>query len=85
MEIKKELTDYTENEFLELINLLFIGEFSSEEEHDELVNHIVKITEHPNGTDILYYPEAGVEDSPEGVIKFIKKWRAENGKPGFKE
>ncbi|CNH28154.1 bacteriocin immunity protein [Yersinia pekkanenii] len=85
MELKKELTDYTENEFLELINLLFIGEFSSEEEHDELVNHIVKITEHPNGTDILYYPEAGVEDSPEGVIKFIKKWRAENGKPGFKE
>ncbi|PJG62014.1 bacteriocin immunity protein [Yersinia kristensenii] len=85
MEIKKELTDYTKNEFLELINLLFIGEFSSEEEHDELVNHIVKITEHPNGTDILYYPEAGVEDSPEGVIKFIKKWRAENGKPGFKE
>ncbi|WP_145511904.1 bacteriocin immunity protein, partial [Yersinia kristensenii] len=51
MELKKELTDYTENEFLELINLLFIGEFSSEEEHDELVNHIVKITEHPNGTD----------------------------------
>ncbi|CNC24835.1 colicin immunity protein [Yersinia intermedia] len=85
MELKKELTDYTENEFLELINLLFIGEFSSEEEHDELVNHIVKITENPNGTDILYYPEAGVEDSPEGVIKFIKKWRAENGKPGFKE
>ncbi|WP_404346311.1 bacteriocin immunity protein [Yersinia kristensenii] len=85
MEIKKELTDYTENEFLELINLLFIGEFSSEEEHDELVNHIVKITEHPNGTDILYYPEAGVEDSPEGVIKFIKKWRAENGKPEIKE
>ncbi|WP_420074137.1 bacteriocin immunity protein, partial [Yersinia sp. 2544 StPb PI] len=32
MELKKELTDYTENEFLELINLLFIGEFSSEEE-----------------------------------------------------
>ncbi|WP_145537815.1 bacteriocin immunity protein [Yersinia kristensenii] len=85
MELKKELTDYTENEFLELINLLFIGEFSSEEEHDELVNHIVKITEHPNGTDILYYPEVGVEDSPEGVIEFIKKWRAENGKPGFKE
>ena len=48
MELKKELTDYTENEFLELINLLFIGEFSSEEEHDELVNHIVKITENPN-------------------------------------
>ncbi|WP_145577493.1 bacteriocin immunity protein [Yersinia mollaretii] len=84
MELKKELTDYTESEFLELINLLFIGEFSSEEEHDELVEHIIKIADHPNGTDILFYPENGVEDSPQGVLETIKKWRAENGKPGFK-
>ncbi|HDL8760820.1 TPA: bacteriocin immunity protein, partial [Yersinia enterocolitica] len=25
------------------------------------------------------------EDSPEGVLAEVKKWRAENGKPGFKE
>ncbi|MGN1725185.1 bacteriocin immunity protein, partial [Yersinia enterocolitica] len=24
-------------------------------------------------------------DSPEGVLAEVKKWRAENGKPGFKE
>ncbi|WP_032899316.1 bacteriocin immunity protein, partial [Yersinia bercovieri] len=75
MDLKNELTEYTESEFIELINSLFIGNFSSEEEHDAVVDHIVKITEHPNGTDIIYYPEQGVEDSPQGVLYTVKKWR----------
>ncbi|WP_311237989.1 bacteriocin immunity protein, partial [Escherichia coli] len=24
-------------------------------------------------------------DSPEGIVKEIKEWRAANGKPGFKQ
>ncbi|ANI53640.1 colicin transporter [Pseudomonas sp. DR 5-09] len=44
----------------------------------------MKISEHPSGSDILYYPAEGVEDSPAGALKAIKEWRAANGKPGFK-
>ncbi|HCP3240855.1 bacteriocin immunity protein, partial [Escherichia coli] len=24
-------------------------------------------------------------DSPEGIVKEVKEWRAKNGKPGFKQ
>ncbi|MCB5304321.1 bacteriocin immunity protein [Yersinia bercovieri] len=81
----RKLTEYTENEFLELIKTLFDGGFRSEEARDVVVNAIVDAAEHPDGTDILFYPSNDSEDSPEGILNVIKKWRAENGKPGFKE
>ncbi|NQD94293.1 bacteriocin immunity protein, partial [Pseudomonas sp. CrR25] len=31
-----------------------------------------------------FYPAAGVDDSPEGVLSEVKKWREANGLPGFK-
>ncbi|CNJ07970.1 bacteriocin immunity protein [Yersinia bercovieri] len=81
----RKLTEYTENEFLELIKTLFDGGFRSEEARDVVVNAIVDAAEHPDGTDILFYPSNDSEDSPEGILNVIKKWRAENGRPGFKE
>ncbi|CNL51574.1 bacteriocin immunity protein [Yersinia alsatica] len=81
----KKLSEYTESEFLELIKSLFDGNFKSEEELDAVVHELVDAVDHPDGTDILFYPSDDREDSPEGVLNFIKKWRAENGKPGFKE
>ncbi|MDK6923875.1 bacteriocin immunity protein, partial [Escherichia coli] len=50
-----------------------------------LLEHFVKITEHPDGTDLIYYPSDNRDDSPEGIVKEIKEWRAANGKPGFKQ
>jgi hypothetical protein len=84
MNLKDKFEEYTESEYLRLIVRLFQGEFSSEEEHDAIVDNIVSTSEHPNGTGVLYYPEKGVEDSPTGVLKAIKDWRASNGKTGFK-
>jgi hypothetical protein len=84
MTFKDKLEEYTESEFMSLINRLVEGDYSSEKEHDAIVDNIVSTSEHPNGTGILYYPEPGVEDSPTGVIEAIKQWRAANGKPGFK-
>ncbi|MCT8345082.1 MULTISPECIES: bacteriocin immunity protein [Photorhabdus] len=84
MELKNKLEDYTEAEFLSLLNKIWAVDVS-EEEHDNLIDHFEKLVEHPNGNGLIFYPENGVEDSPEGVLKVIKEWRAENGKPGFKE
>ncbi|WP_016676051.1 bacteriocin immunity protein, partial [Yersinia pestis] len=53
--------------------------------HSSWVRHFTKITEHPSGSDLIYYPEDGADDSPEGILELVKKWRAENGKPGFKK
>lgn len=84
MKLKNALEDYTESEYLEIIQRLFEGKFPSEKQHDDLVDHIVTTSEHPNGTGVLYYPEDGFEDSPAGVLSAIKDWRLANGKPGFK-
>jgi hypothetical protein len=84
MILKNKFEQYTEAEYAALINRLVSGDYSSEREHDAIVANIVATSEHPNGSDILYYPEEGVEDSPEGALETIKAWRAANGKPGFK-
>ncbi|WP_458369243.1 bacteriocin immunity protein [Pseudomonas mandelii] len=84
MTFQKKFEEYTESEYVSLINRLIEGDYSSEKEHDAIVDHIVSTSEHPHGTGILYYPDTGVEDSPAGVLKAIKEWRAANGKPGFK-
>ncbi|EKN3725090.1 TPA: bacteriocin immunity protein [Yersinia enterocolitica] len=84
MELKNKLEEYTTMEFLNLLEKIWRIDVS-EEEHDNLIRHVASITEYPAGTDLFFYPEAGSEHSPEGILDFIKKWRAENGKPGFKE
>jgi len=51
---------------------------------DKLLQHFELITEHPEKSDVIYCPKEGQEDSPEGILKEVKEWRAKNGKPGFK-
>lgn len=84
MSLKNKFEEYTESEYKTLIQRLFDGEYSSEKELDGIVENIVNTSEHPNGSDILYFPSEGIEDSPSGVLATIKQWRAANGKPGFK-
>jgi hypothetical protein len=84
MTLKSRLEEYTEAEYMALIERLFEGNYSSEEEHDAIVETIVITSEHPDGTGVLYDPGVGIEDSPTGVINAIKQWRLDNGKPGFK-
>ena len=86
---KNKLEDYTETEFL-----LFLREFFENTNNlegdalndytDSLLDHFEAITEHPDRSDVLFYPKEGREDSPEGVLKEVKEWRAANNKPGFK-
>ncbi|OCQ53306.1 Colicin-E9 immunity protein [Photorhabdus australis subsp. thailandensis] len=85
MNLKNKLEDYTEAEFLALLNKIFNGECKTEDEYHSLVKHIEIITEHPRRNGLIFYPENGVEDSPEGVLKVIKEWRAKSGRSGFKK
>ena len=41
------------------------------------------LTEHPSGSDLIFYPDPE-KDGPEFVVKEVKEWRANNGKPGFR-
>ncbi|MBF7958754.1 bacteriocin immunity protein [Rahnella victoriana] len=42
-------------------------------------------TEHPYRNGLIYHPKDGQDDSPEGIVKEVKEWRAAIGKPGFKK
>ncbi|CAI8829026.1 bacteriocin immunity protein [Pseudomonas sp. IT-P294] len=89
MKSYSRIEDYTESEFLEFLRELFEGgEDLTADEFDqymtERVNHFEEITEHPGRSDVIFYPKEGQEDSPEGILKEVKEWRALNNKPGFK-
>ncbi|MGN1636634.1 bacteriocin immunity protein [Yersinia enterocolitica] len=81
----KKLSDYTELEFLNFVKNIYYDTYPSEEEHIRAILQFEILIEHPDGSDLIYYHNDEREDSPEGVLAEVKKWRAENGKPGFKE
>ena len=89
MIFKSALEEYTEVEFLSFLGELFhhTSDLKGQELEkylNSLVDHFDRITEHPDGSDVLFYPKEGQEDSPAGILKEVKEWRARNNKPGFK-
>ena len=85
MKNRKNISDYTEAEFLELVSRIYNAEEDSEEEDVNNILEFERLSEHPDGSDLIYYPQEGREDSPEGVVQEVKEWRLANGKPGFKD
>jgi hypothetical protein len=89
MNLKPKLEDYTEFEFLQLLNEFFNSTTTlTGEERDHyiigLVEHFNKVTEHPAKSDLIFYPRDDREDSPVGILEEVKTWRRLNGKSGFK-
>lgn len=83
MVLKGKLSDYTEAEFIEFINEIKFGA-NDEAEEDKLIFHFKKVVGHPAGSDLIFYPENKVENTAEEIIQILKKWRAAQGLPGFK-
>jgi hypothetical protein len=84
--LKNSLSDYTEAEFIQLLEELAKEdeEAETDDRADQLLLHFKKISQHPAGSDLIYYPEPGADNSPKGVTQIVKEWRAANGLPGFK-
>lgn len=85
--MEKTISEITESDFLEFTRNIYISNtemFPTEDAHIKAVLEFERLSEHPDGSDLLYYPDANREDSPEGIVKEVKEWRAANGKPGFK-
>ncbi|VTP61053.1 Microcin-E2 immunity protein [Serratia rubidaea] len=73
---KKRISDYTEAEFLAFVEKLFNVKNTTEEEDIKNIIEFKRLCEHPSGSDLIYYPDDSREDSPEGVVKEVKEWRA---------
>ncbi|KHT42849.1 bacteriocin immunity protein [Pectobacterium brasiliense] len=90
MNLKEKLEDYTEAEFISYLKEFFdnpLGLRGKElETHiDSLVEHFDKIVFHPEGNGLIFYPSDERDDSPEGVLNEIKRWRKSQGLPLFKD
>lgn len=85
MNDKQTMADYTELEFLELINsIINVENFKNEEQRNKLILKFRKLCVHPAKADLIFWPEAEGLDSPENIVRIIKDWCAANGKPGFR-
>ncbi|MDE1242360.1 bacteriocin immunity protein [Vibrio aestuarianus] len=83
MRLHDRLEDYTELEFLELLNTIISAE-GSDEYQDELLENFIATTEHPEGSDLIYYPENPKDGKSESIVRIVKEWRLSQGLPGFK-
>jgi hypothetical protein len=68
MDLKPKLEDYTEPEFLHFVKKIWAVDVP-EDEHDQLVMHFDKVSQHPDGADLLFYSgDYGNYSSPEGAV-----------------
>ncbi|ECF1703882.1 TPA: bacteriocin immunity protein [Salmonella enterica subsp. enterica serovar Enteritidis] len=90
MKLKNKLEDYTEDEFIEFLNNFFEPpEYLDGDELsryiDNLQRHFTKVTQHPDGSDLIFYPSEDREDSPYGIVEELKRWRISQRLPSFKD
>ncbi|MDY7582390.1 bacteriocin immunity protein [Pseudomonas sp. CCI3.1] len=84
--MKNHFSDYTEAEFIQFMReIREANKHAPDEVLDPLLQQFCQLTEHPDGTDLIYYPEDGADNSNEGITHTVKEWRAAKGLPGFKE
>lgn len=84
MNLKPALEDYTEAEFLALLEKIWAANVS-ETEHNRLVMHFDAISGHPMGADALFYGEQqGRRASPSVVLTEVRQWARNAKRKGFK-
>lgn len=85
----KQLNDYTENEFYEFLLGICRADgrlYPTERSHINAVLEFERLTGHPAGSDLIYRAKKlGIEETPRGMLNEVKRWRAEQGLPGFKD
>ena len=57
---------------------------ATDAEYADHMDELERLTEHPEGTNVIFRRVPRCEDSPEGVVQEVKRWREANVRPGFK-
>jgi len=82
MKLKPRLEDYTEAEFTELVAVIFSAE-GGEKYQDELIEVFITASEHPEGSDLIFYNDDD-DLTPEKVVATVRGWRKDQGLADFK-
>jgi hypothetical protein len=84
MELQSSIDQYTEDDFIGLINEIIEAQ-DSDAYQDELLEHFIAVTEHPDGSDLIYYPDDTADATPDRIVEIVKQWRTSQGLPCFKD
>ena len=92
-DFKGKIEEYTESEFIELLEELrdrtrkdqSLKGKQLEKYIDDIVDHFIKVTEHPAMGDLIFYPENPGDDEPENIVKIVREWRRSQSLPLFKD
>lgn len=78
METKSCFEQYTAAGFTALIQELIDG-YGNPAYQDRLLEHFIKITEHPEGSDLIY--RGGLPDGPHAsqILDRVRDWRSSQG------
>lgn len=82
MNIKPTFEDYSEAEFTELVTEICNAE-GGEDYQDKLLENFISVSEHPEGSDLIFYSE-DTDATPVKIVAAVKAWRKAHGKSGFK-
>ncbi|WP_243077859.1 bacteriocin immunity protein [Pantoea sp. MQR6] len=82
MNLKPSFEEYTEAEFTQLVSEICSAE-GGEDYQDKLLENFISVSEHPEGSDLIYYSE-DEDATPVKIVAAVKSWRKANGKSGFK-
>ncbi|PWB31733.1 bacteriocin immunity protein [Pseudomonas sp. SDI] len=79
-------SNFTEAEFVCFVTEIFTANRSgvSDKVLGAMLDRFCALTEHPDGTDLIYWPASEELCTPEGITQTVKAWRRSNGLPGFK-
>ncbi|WP_447748516.1 bacteriocin immunity protein [Pseudomonas nicosulfuronedens] len=84
--MKSNIAEFTEAEFVSFLEEILVeNKAPTDDVLDVLLDQFCEITGHPDGTDLIYYPENGSSGSPVDVTRVVKEWRLAKGLPGFKK
>ena len=82
MKFKPGFEDYTEEEFIQLVNEICSSK-GGEAWQDESLESFIAVTEYPEGSDLTYYYDDD-NATPKRIVPAVKAWRKAHGKRGFK-
>lgn len=63
--MKGNIEEYTEADFKKLVQDICSVNAKNEEEHTQLVRLFCRLTQHPEGSDLIYYPDNEADATPE--------------------
>ena len=83
--MKNNISEYSQLEFFQLVKRICVDDYDTEQEHIDAVLHFEEITAHPDGSDLIYYPEKSEDGTPENIVRIVKEWRLAQGLACFKD